>query len=76
MNHTETSNRWHLQTQTGQEDWHTQVSSPSPITQEEYDRYRDMQMFAEHQIRVIRVVTTTSVERTRVEPVKKPEVVR
>lgn len=70
---TKISHRWHLQTQKGQDDWTTQVDSNAPITQEMFDRYRGMQMFADHDLRVIHVVTTTSVERTRVEPVETPK---
>lgn len=66
------NHRWKLQSQKGADDWATQVDGANPITQVEYDRYASMPMFKDVPLRVIHEVTTTTVDRTRVEPVDTP----
>jgi len=72
MNEVQVKHRWKLQTQKGDDDWRTQFDSSNPITQAEFDNYRDMNMFAGHNLRVIHEVTTSQVSRSRVEPVPSP----
>jgi hypothetical protein len=67
---TNISHRWVLEQQRGDDDWTPAgLDSSMPITQETFDDWAGYPTTQGAKLRIIHVVTTTSVERTRVSPV-------
>lgn len=67
---TKITHRWHLQVQQGREDWETVLDAARPITRAELERYEGFTVYGgDAKFRVQLEVTTTSVQRTVIEPV-------
>lgn len=61
---------WQLQSQTGDKDWQTHITSANPmsLTDAEPQRWQAMEMFTDHRWRVINVQVNTQTRTTIIRP--------